>query len=292
MLFSMTGHGESQRQAEGLVVAVELRTINNRYFKLTLRTTEGYSSLEPRIETLAREYVRRGTVYATLRIDRQLALSDFRLNLVALSAYRRQLAQLAKRSDEQIPWEPLLQLPGVVDESAIGISDVESTWPVVEDAVRQACEQLNAMRREEGAAMAQDLRTNRRLIAEQLDAIEQRAPHVVNLYRQRLSDRLNQLLAEFDVTVTPSDVIREVGIFAERSDISEETVRLRSHLDQFEIYLTGSESSGRKLEFLTQEMFREANTIGSKANDADIARHVIEIKTAIERVREMIQNVE
>jgi len=288
----MTGHGESQRQANGLCVAIELRTINNRYFKLTLRTTEGYTSLEPRVEAMTREFIRRGTVYANLRIEREAAPSDYRLNTIALSAYRHQVAQLTRTKDEQVPIESLLQLPGVVDEGAIGVGDLETIWPLVELTLRDACERLNAMRREEGTAMADDLRTNRRLISQELDAVDERSPVVVESYRQRLRDRLNQMLAEFDVTVSASDVVREVGIFAERSDISEEIVRLRSHLDQFETYLQSDESSGRKLEFLTQEMFREANTTGSKANDAEISRHVIEIKTAVERVREMIQNVE
>jgi uncharacterized protein (TIGR00255 family) len=292
VLFSMTGHGEAQRQANGLCAGIELRTINNRYFKLTLRATEGYTSLEPRVEALAREFIRRGTVYANLRIDRDAAPSDYRLNTVALAAYRRQVAQLSRCKEDDVPMHSLLQLPGVVDESAIGSGDMDAVWPVVESALREACERLNAMRREEGSTMADDLRTNQRLIGRELDSIEARSPVVVESYRQRLRDRLSQLLAEFDVTVSTSDVVREVGIFAERSDISEEIVRLRSHLDQFESYLQNEESSGRKLEFLTQEMFREANTIGSKANDAEIARHVIEIKTAIERVREMIQNVE
>ena len=111
-------------------------------------------------------------------------------------------------------------------------------------------------------------------------------------YRTRLGERLSKILAEFSVTLDEADLIREVSIFAERSDISEEIVRLRSHLEQFAAIMTLEESSGRKLEFLTQEMFRETNTIGSKANDVQIARHVIEIKAAIERMREMIQNVE
>src|SRR5687768_9390349 len=115
----MTGHGEAQRQVEGLGVSVELRTINNRYFKLTLRATEGYSSLEPRVEALTREFIRRGTVYANLRIQRELSAAEFRLNTIALLAYRKQLADASRRSEEQIPWEPLLQLPGVVDESAM-----------------------------------------------------------------------------------------------------------------------------------------------------------------------------
>ena len=122
--------------------------------------------------------------------------------------------------------------------------------------------------------------------------IERRAPLVADAYRARLNERLGKILAEFDVALQPGDLVREVGIYAERSDISEETVRLRSHLEQFAAIMALEESSGRKLEFLTQEMFRETNTIGSKANDVLIARHVIEIKAAIERMREMIQNIE
>ena len=140
--------------------------------------------------------------------------------------------------------------------------------------------------------MAADLDRNRQEIATELAQIESRAPLVVDGYRRRLTERINKLLGEFEISVQPADLIREVGLFAERSDISEEAVRLRSHLDQFAEIMQLDESSGRKLEFVTQEMFRETNTIGSKANDAEIGRHVIDIKAAIERIREMIQNVE
>jgi uncharacterized protein (TIGR00255 family) len=148
------------------------------------------------------------------------------------------------------------------------------------------------MRAEEGATMAADLAANAASIAKELDAIEVRAPLVAEGYRTRLSDRLAKTLAEYEVTLQPGDLIREISIYAERSDISEEIVRLRSHLEQFSATLKLPESSGRKLEFLVQEMFRETNTIGSKANDVEISMHVIEIKGAIERIREMIQNVE
>lgn len=140
--------------------------------------------------------------------------------------------------------------------------------------------------------MSVDLTGNCRLIGEQLVAIEQRAPAVIEAYRARIIERLNKQLEEVGTRIEPADVVREVGMYAERSDISEEIVRLRSHLEQFRTVMTNEEMGGRKLEFLTQEMFRETNTIGSKANDSEIARHVIEIKTAIERIREMIQNVE
>ena len=122
--------------------------------------------------------------------------------------------------------------------------------------------------------------------------ITKRAPEVVQAYEKRLRERLSQLLAEFDVQAQPQDVVREVGVYAERADISEEIVRLQSHLEQFDSIISDDESAGRKLEFLIQEMFRETNTIGSKANDSEIARYVVEIKSVIERLREMVQNVE
>jgi uncharacterized protein (TIGR00255 family) len=153
-------------------------------------------------------------------------------------------------------------------------------------------ENLAKMRAAEGQAMATDLLANCRGIATGLDAIERRAPGMVEGYRNRLEERLKKLLADYKVTLDAGDLIKEVSLFAERSDISEEVVRLRSHLVQFESTMGMAESAGRKLEFLTQEMFREANTIGSKANDVEISQWVIEIKTAIERIREMIQNIE
>ena len=140
--------------------------------------------------------------------------------------------------------------------------------------------------------VTRNLAANLHVVAQELKHVEARAPQVVESYRSRLSERLNKLLAELGVTVAATDVIREVGLFAERCDISEEIVRLRSHLDQFDAVMRTEETPGRKLEFITQEMVRETNTIGSKANDAEIARHVIEIKSVIERIREMIQNVE
>jgi uncharacterized protein (TIGR00255 family) len=148
------------------------------------------------------------------------------------------------------------------------------------------------MRQEEGQAMAQELLQLRDHIAGQLDLIRRRVPLVAVLYRDRLLERVRTILAECDVQIQQSDLIKEVSIFAERSDVAEEVVRLASHLDQFQVFLKEQESAGRKLEFLTQEMFREANTIGSKASDVEISRHVVEIKAALEKIRELIQNVE
>ncbi len=290
----MTGQGSAHVTEEGVSVAAEVRTVNSRYFKLALRTSDGYSSLEPRIEEVVRRYVRRGTVQADLRVDRESVADDFRLNQTALASYQRQLTEVAQhlKLDASVTLESLLALPGVVDERVARNVDTDAEWPLVERALVQALEGLTKMRTDEGASMAKDMAAQCKSMSRELDCIAERAPLVTEGYRDRLSERLNKLLAEFDVSVQAADVIREVGLFSERSDISEEVVRLRHHLEQFDEIMGLEESSGRKLEFITQEMFRESNTIGSKANDGEIGRHVIEIKAAIERIREMIQNVE
>lgn len=294
MLLSMTGFGEAHRQQGDLAVAVEVRTVNSRYFKLALRSAEGFSALEPQIEQLVRQQIKRGTVQVSLQVARTHHSDDFKINAEVIAGYRRQLEALAGQGQarEPVGLEALLSLPGVIEDSRLGFVDVERDWPAIDETLRSALDQLSRMRLDEGAAMAADLRANAALVTASLDQIEQRAPLVSGAYRSRLIERVGKALEEFQVTLEPADLVREVSIFAERSDISEETVRLRSHLEQFMASLDDRESSGRKLDFLTQEMFRESNTIGSKASDVEIARHVIAIKTAIERMREMIQNVE
>ena len=294
MLLSMTGFGEAHRKDATLAVTAEVRTINSRYFKLVVRCGEGYSSLEPLVENLIRQQAKRGTVQVNLRIERLSASGDYQLNAEVLAGYFKQVEALTKSWKQVAPVaiDSLLSLPGVVNQGLNHADDATAVWPIVSEALVAAIGNMAKMRCEEGAAMAADLAANAASIAKELDAIEVRAPLVVDGYRTRLSDRLTKTLAEYEVTLQPGDLIREISIYAERSDISEEIVRLRSHLEQFAATLKLPESSGRKLEFLTQEMFRETNTIGSKANDVEISMHVIEIKGAIERIREMIQNVE
>ena len=293
-MLSMTGFGEARHQQDGLAVAVEVRTINSRYFKLSVRTSDGYGVLEPRIEAIVRKQIRRGTVQVNIRIDRAKSPDDYRINAEVLGGYRRQLETIGSQWSlpEPVALESLLLLPGVVSENSSSSINADDHWPAIRDTLKTAIDSLQAMRAEEGRTMAADLAANSRLAAAGLDAVADRAPRVVEAHRTRLQERLQKVLDEFDVTLDPGDLIKEVALFADRSDISEEIVRLRSHLEQFEAIMQSSESSGRKLEFLTQEMVRESNTIGSKANDVEISRHVIEIKAAVERIREMIQNVE
>jgi uncharacterized protein (TIGR00255 family) len=292
----MTGYGEASFEGDGSSVAIELRAVNNRYLKVSLRAAEPYNLLEPEFEKVIRKVVRRGTVQVHLRCQRRFAPQDFQINAVALRGYLAQLRTIAEElglpDRGQALLSQMLVLPGVVPEPASAGFSLEAEWPVVERVLVQALAKLQAMRDEEGRAMARELLSLRDQIGAELKQVRDRAPQVSVAFRDRLLERVRGLLAELDVQIDRTDLIKEVSVFAERSDIAEEVVRLASHLEQFQDVVNEPESAGRKLEFLTQEMFREANTIGSKASDVDISRHVVEIKAALERVRELVQNVE
>jgi uncharacterized protein (TIGR00255 family) len=296
VLLSMTGYGEARFHRDDMSVSIELRALNNRYLKVSLRATDPYHLLEPEFEKVIRRVVRRGTLQVHLRLERQAAAQDFRINITALRSYLDQLKaateQLGLREHSQALVAQVLALPGVVPEPGQASSHLHDDWPVLEKVLGDALDKLQMMRQEEGRAMAQELLALRDHIGGHLENIRQRSPQVSVLYRDRLLERVQSLLRELDVKIDRSDLIKEVSIFSERSDIAEEVVRLASHLDQFQTMVNEPESAGRKLEFLTQEMFREANTIGSKASDVEISREVVEIKGTLEKIRELVQNVE
>ncbi len=297
MLLSMTGYGEARYQSDKLNLSIELRSLNNRHLKLTVRAPEPYNLLEPEFEKLIRGVVRRGTVQLHLHCKRASSIQDFQLNPVAIESYLGQLKDLAARLKlpalvgDTVLAQTLL-LPGVTAEPGTTALALDDDWPILEKVVREALAKLQEMRLEEGKAMGQEFLSYRRQIAMALELIRARAPQVVETFRGRLQDRVSALLSELDLKIDRTDLIKEVAIFAERSDVAEEITRLASHLDQFLEIMNEPESPGRKLEFLTQEMFRETNTIGSKANDVEISRQVVEIKGTLEKIRELVQNVE
>jgi uncharacterized protein (TIGR00255 family) len=292
----MTGYGEASFHSDSLTLAVELRAVNNRYLKVSLRASEPYNLLEPEFEKVIRRTIRRGTVQVHVRVQRQYSAGEFQINATALRGYLAQLRPLAEELGLPHRGEQLLAqvltLPGVVPEPGSVALNLDEEWPHIERVLTTALGKLQAMRQEEGRAMAQELLQLREAIAKELANIHKLAPTVVVAFRDRVLERVRGLLSELDVKIDRSDLIKEVSIFAERSDIAEELVRLASHLDQFQEVMKEPESAGRKLEFLGQEMFREANTIGSKASDIAISRHVVEIKAALEKIRELVQNIE
>jgi uncharacterized protein (TIGR00255 family) len=292
----MTGYGEARYQSDRLTVAIELRALNNRYLKVSLRAAEPHNLLEPEVEKVIRRTIRRGTIQVHLRMDRKFSAQEYKINVIALRSYVNQLRgvwdELGLRDRGESLLGQILALPGVVPEPGDAAAHLQEDWPLLERVLDEAIAKLQAMRQEEGRAMAQEFLQQRDHLSEHLENIRQRAPTVAANFRDRLYERVRTLLADHDVQIDRSDLIKEVSIFAERSDIAEEVTRLASHLEQFRDIINEPESPGRKLEFLTQEMFREANTIGSKAGDVEISRHVVEIKGTLERMRELVQNVE
>ncbi len=296
MLCSMTGYGDASYQSGELQIAVELRAVNNRYLKVVLRAAEPYNLLEAEFEKVVRRTIRRGALQVHLRCQRKYSPQDFQINAVALRSYleqvRRVCDQLSLPEGGQAILAQVLALPGVLLYPAVGGFRMDEEWPIIERVLEEALGRLQTMRLEEGRAMSQELLQYRDQIAHELDQIRQKTPAVAEMYRDRLLERVRGLLSELDVKIDRSDLIKEVSVFAERSDVAEEVVRLASHLDQFQEVFKEPESGGRKLEFLTQEMSREANTIGSKAIDVEISRRVVEIKSILEKIRELVQNIE
>ena len=209
MLLSMTGFGESHCHEDGLAVSVEARTINSRYFKLAVRTPEGYSALEPNIEEIVRQGIHRGTIQVTLRVDHLRSAEDYRLNVDVLDHYRHQLEDLKKQWNwnKDISLEALLPLPGVVNEDATILHDPEADWPVVRRTLEGAVGQLAQMRAEESRAMAADLAANCREVAVCLDEIDRRRPLVADEYRVRLHEKLQKILEEYSVVLDPADLV-------------------------------------------------------------------------------------
>ncbi len=284
----MTGHGQALVQSEAARVLVEVKSVNNRFLK-----THVYSELDAnrqaQIESLIKQHVDRGSITLKVKCERFEAQDSYRINPAILRSYWLQLAEIAGNS-QHVNIESLLQLPGVVHENLT--EDDAEIWPLIEQAALDALQQLKQMREQEGAAMKQDMLQNIADIQSHLANIQNLAPQVAEAYEQRLLDRIRNLIEKHNLETQSIDVVREVGLYAERSDVSEEIVRLGSHLKQFQEQCSSRDGNGRTLDFLVQEMLRETNTIGSKASNSEIANCVVAIKTIIERIREMVQNVE
>lgn len=288
----MTGFGEARHSDDRMTVAVEVRSVNNRHLKLHAKLGEPFSAMEPEVERLVREAVRRGTIQLSLRVDRPRRAEDYRLNVVALESYRDQVASLAGIKPRKVKVGPLLGLPGVVEGRRETAEDPREDWPLVSGVIVKALEAFAASRAEEGRAMASELRSLAGEVAQGVKRIEERVPVAMAALQERLRERVQALVEGLGVTIEAKDLIRETAILAERADVAEELTRLRAHLEQFVGVLDEPESGGRKLEFIVQEMGRETNTTGSKSNDVEISRIVFGIKAALEKIRELIANIE
>lgn len=293
MIRSMTGFGEARLEEAGQAYHFELRSVNQRYLKAAIYLPEDFAFLETDVERLLRERLTRGSVTARLHVRQVGPEAALPLNTAALLAYVSQLRQAAGNDARvTIDLATLLTLPGVCQPRELTDAEREHNWDILQRLVVQALDALMTMRTLEGQALADDLKAHAAIIQDALDAIRTRAPAVVVEYRNRLLSRVNELIADSNVRLAEADLLKEVSVYADRSDVSEELSRLGGHLDQFLGLMNASEPAGRKLEFIAQEMLREANTMGSKTGDAEIARRIIEIKSAIDRIKEQVANAE
>jgi uncharacterized protein (TIGR00255 family) len=288
----MTGHGQAHMRHGDLAIDVEIRTVNNRYLKVISKVSESASAIESQIESIVREFLKRGSVSVSIRVSQSGASNASTINQKTLEDYLTQSKSIADRLGIQLEYGlgPLLQLPGVL-ESTRQLDDDELI-ETVRTTLQSALRDLQSMRIKEGEAMQNQFTETLSQIAAKKALIELRAPDVVAEYRTKLDHRIRNGLSHLGHEVTEIDLLREVLTYADRCDISEEITRLASHLSQFQAALFHTESQGRRLDFLIQELFRETNTIGSKANDSQVSQHVVTIKTAIEQMRELVQNVE
>lgn len=288
----MTGYGRGEQTRAGTRVLVELRSVNRRQVEVSLRLPPELDPVEARLREEILKNVARGRVDARVFLELPVESSGTRLNGAVAAAYARELTELTTRLGLTggVTVEALLRCPGVLQTSPAE-GDPEASWALVGPALRLALDAFNGMRDREGGALAADLSARISELRAAVGRIREQAPAVVQRYREQMLQRI-RLAGVEGISADDERVLREVVLFADRSDINEELTRLDSHFAQFDDCLRSSEPLGRKLDFLAQEMNREVNTIGSKANDAAIAADVVLLKTELERFREQAQNVE
>ena len=296
MIRSMTGFGDASAHEEGTHYFVEVRSLNNKYFKAVVRLPEQLAPLEAELESVLRERLHRGTVTLTVSVSDTSAEAALEVNHEALQRYVDQLqnAPAVKSGAVTMDLAALLALPGVLQPPSDEEERLGRARGVLIGLVIKSSEKLIERRDREGVSLATELRTQLDVIADRLVIVNDRAPEVVEAYEKRLKSRVEALLNDAELAAEPSDLIREIAVYAEKTDIREEITRLREHINHFNDVLDseGSEPVGRTLDFLSQEMLREANTMASKSPNADLARQIVDIKGAIDRIKEQVQNCE
>ncbi|OHX49599.1 YicC/YloC family endoribonuclease [Cytobacillus oceanisediminis] len=290
MAVSMTGYGRSKKESGQCSITVEIKTVNHRFSEFQIRMPRQLMHIEDKIKKKLNGHIKRGRIEVYITIDGD-GLSSRKVNVdwELLDEYYQYITAI--QTKYQISTD--LSIGNIIREELIGIEEKESgneeLSQLVLSAAEEACLQLTEMRRLEGDELEKDLRSHLSLLSSRVLQLREYTPKVVQLYRERLEKRMREFL---DGQVDEPRILTEVAMFADKADISEELTRLQSHISQFEKTLQLSEPAGRKLDFILQEMNREANTIGSKANSAEIAAEVVEIKSLLEKMKEQVQNIE
>ncbi|MCI6354279.1 YicC/YloC family endoribonuclease [Eubacterium coprostanoligenes] len=292
MLKSMTGFGRAQKEIDGYVITVELKSVNHRYFEFSSRVPRQYGFLDEKLKSYINGKVSRGKIECYVTIEAlNTDTADVVVNHTLATAYVNALKEIAETYElkDDFGASTISRFPEVLvvrksDE------DEEKLWGYVQEVCSEAIDKFVAMREVEGSKMKDDIYSRGQFILDCVSYIEERSPQTVKEYNDKLVERVHELLG--DVSLDESRILQEVAIYADKVAVAEETVRLRSHIEQLNAFISSDEPVGRKMDFLVQEINRETNTIGSKANDVDIARKVVDIKAEVEKIREQIQNIE
>ncbi len=292
MIRSMTGFGRAQASVEGFNITVEIRSVNHRYFEFFAKLPRTYSFLEEKVKALLSTGISRGKVECSIQLE---ATADESVVVSVNEPLAKGYVDAIKQISEKFGFSDDLSALSVARFSdVLAISkapvDEEALWAKVSPVVNEALQGFISMRETEGKKLSEDVLSRADTIIENVSYIEERSPETVKLYSEKLLERMKNVLG--DTQIDESRILTEAAVYADKVAVAEETVRLRSHIEQLHEMLGSSEAVGRKLDFLVQEINREANTIGSKAQDVDIARRVIDIKAEVEKIREQIQNIE
>jgi len=295
---SMTGYGSAQATGSRLAAEVEIRSVNARSLKVTFRTPTFLSAREPELEKVVRSYLKRGTVTCYVRINLLEAEDVLRVRPEVVKGYHAALEPLRRDGflDGATTPETISNLPGAIESGASRPLSPED-WTVLREALTGALDELNAMRQREAVHLVTDLLSITASMRTDVAAISQRVPTVLKDQTRKLKERIDAIIADHDlgargIELDDATIAREMAIVADRSDIREEITRMTAHLEEFEKLLGKDGEIGRTLDFVAQEMLREANTMGSKSQDTELARSVISLKTSIDRLKEQAANLE
>ncbi len=294
MLKSMTGYGVVRLSQDGFELSIELKGVNNRFLKISSKISEEISYLQNELEEEIRRHVDRGSIFLNV-IFRPTRFTDlYEIDEEVLQKYLNRLKKLRRTigQDQEIQLKDLLLLPGVIHSEENVLLGKDVVLPAAIRGLRAALNAMISMRKREGKNLHREFTAREKHIRRLLAQVAARAPRAVTEYQKRLGERVNRLLADRDFALSSQDLLKEVAVMAERSDITEELERMQSHLDQFKESLKAKRPVGRRLEFLVQEMLRESNTMAAKSICVDMNRNLLEIKIEVDRLKEQIQNVE
>lgn len=292
MVKSMTGFGRACKEIDGYMITVEIKSVNHRYFEFSCRCPRQYGFIDDKIKSFINSKVARGKIECFVGIEAlNTESADVVVNNTLAGAYVKALKELSDNYclKEDFGASTVARFPDVliVRKSE---EDEDKIWQLVKTVADEAVEKFIEMRKVEGKRMYDDVYSRSQFILDTVSFIEERSPQTVKEYNDKLVERVHELLG--DVSLDENRLLQEVAIYADKVAVAEETVRLRSHISQLRDFISSDEAVGRKLDFLIQEINRETNTIGSKCNDVEIARKVVDVKAEIEKIREQIQNIE